>query len=304
MNNPSDKLTIPFPTGADISLTYPSFGGNQPSPKTIRLVAYSGQNCFKETSKIITLNPSPQLIFNTIPKICSDEDVVLVNQAKETSGLLGKGTYSGLGIDADGYLNAKIAGAGQHLITYIFNATNGCTQTIQQTVNVFASPSIILAPEIFVLSGGQIKIPATVMGDQLTYKWFPSTFLDHDDVLNPIVTPSSDITYTLIVSTAVGCTASTKVFIKVLNGLEVANAFSPNGDGINDVWAIKYLDSYPNAVVEVFNREGSRVFLSNGYSKPFDGTFRGAPLPVGVYYYIINPRNGRKIITGPLTIIR
>ncbi|MGY3054400.1 gliding motility-associated-like protein [Pedobacter sp. UYEF25] len=300
----TDPITILSPGSEDIHLSYPSFGGDIQKPYQIKLVAYSGQNCSEAELKTIMLNPSPQLAFNQIPKICTDEGMVLINQARETSGLSGEGFYSGSGIDADGNFNSKTVGPGQHLITYTFNAKNGCTESIQQTVNVFASPSIILAPKIFVLSGGQIKVAASAIGDQLTYKWFPSTFLDHDDVLNPIATPSSDIEYTLVVSTADGCASSAKVFVKVLEKLEVANAFSPNGDGVNDVWTIKYLDSYPNATVEVFNRDGSRVFFSQDYNKPFDGTFRGSPLPVGVYYFIINPKNGRKLVTGPLTIIK
>nr|WP_262897893.1 gliding motility-associated C-terminal domain-containing protein [Pedobacter sp. ISL-68] len=92
--------------------------------------------------------------------------------------------------------------------------------------------------------------------------------------------------------------------IKVLQVLNPPNIFTPNGDNVNDTWIIKYLESYPNATVEIFNRNGNRVFFSTGYKIPFDGNYQNEPLPVGVYYYIINPRNGRQTITGPLTIIR
>jgi gliding motility-associated-like protein len=84
----------------------------------------------------------------------------------------------------------------------------------------------------------------------------------------------------------------------------VPNAFSPNADGINDYWRIMYLESYPGAVVEVFNRYGQSVFSSTGYSVDWDGTYQSKALPIGTYYYIINPKNGRKIISGSVTIIR
>ncbi len=302
--NPSDKLTIPFPTGADIILSYPSFGGNVPKTYNIKLIAYSGQNCAKEVMQAITINPSPQLVFDVIPKLCTEQGIVPLNEARETSGLQGIGFYSGVGIDADGNFNPKVAGAGQHTLSYTFSGKNGCSKTIQQTVNVYTSPLISLVSKGYVLSGGQLKLPASATGHNLSYKWFPSTFLDHDDVLEPIVSPTEDINYTLVVSSADGCSATATIEVKVLEGLEVSNAFSPNGDGINDFWVIKYLDSYPNATVEVFNRNGNRVFSSKGYEKPFDGTYHNSPLAVGVYYYIINPKNGRKVVTGPLTIIR
>ncbi|RYY19624.1 MAG: gliding motility-associated C-terminal domain-containing protein, partial [Sphingobacteriaceae bacterium] len=84
----------------------------------------------------------------------------------------------------------------------------------------------------------------------------------------------------------------------------VPNTFTPNNDGINDVWNIKYLDSYPNVIVEVFNRYGERMYYSVGYTAPWDGRYKGAELPVGTYYYIISPGSGRDKIAGPITIIR
>ena len=87
-------------------------------------------------------------------------------------------------------------------------------------------------------------------------------------------------------------------------GPEIPNAFSPNGDGINDVWRIKYLEFYSEATVQIFNRYGQLVYLTTGYNVPWDGNFKGTPLPVGTYYYIINPKNGREIMKGSVTIVR
>jgi len=87
--------------------------------------------------------------------------------------------------------------------------------------------------------------------------------------------------------------------------LVVPNTFTPNGDGINDVWNIKLLDEFPQCLVSVFDRYGSLVYQSRGYSKPWDGTRNGQQLPVGTYYYIINPQNpGMEQLAGPITILR
>ncbi|MFN9855902.1 MAG: IPT/TIG domain-containing protein, partial [Bacteroidota bacterium] len=85
---------------------------------------------------------------------------------------------------------------------------------------------------------------------------------------------------------------------------EISNAFSPNGDGINDVWLVNFLQDYPNATVQIVNRYGQIVFFSNGYAQPWDGKFKGQALPVGTYYYLINLRNGKPTIAGSVTIIR
>jgi gliding motility-associated-like protein len=84
----------------------------------------------------------------------------------------------------------------------------------------------------------------------------------------------------------------------------IPNTFSPNGDGIHDRWEIKYLDTYPGATIEIFNRYGQQVFYSVGYTTPWDGKYKGKDLPAGTYYYLINPKNGRKQIAGFVDIIR
>ncbi|WAC41931.1 gliding motility-associated C-terminal domain-containing protein [Pedobacter sp. SL55] len=86
--------------------------------------------------------------------------------------------------------------------------------------------------------------------------------------------------------------------------VKIPNTFTPNGDSINDVWEIKGIENYPEAEFNIFNRSGATIFTSRGYSRPFDGTFNGKELPVGVYYYKINLNTECGVLTGSLTIIR
>ena len=85
---------------------------------------------------------------------------------------------------------------------------------------------------------------------------------------------------------------------------EVPNTFSPNGDGINDFWVIENLETYTNVTVTVFNRNGEKVFSSNGYASPWDGTYKGSQLATGTYYYLIDPKKGRNKLSGSITILR
>jgi len=84
----------------------------------------------------------------------------------------------------------------------------------------------------------------------------------------------------------------------------IPNTFTPNGDGINDTWDIKNLDSYVNCTVQIFNRYGENIYSSIGYGTPWDGTYKGAALPTGTYYYIINLKNSSKLLSGFVAIIR
>ncbi|RZL09832.1 MAG: gliding motility-associated C-terminal domain-containing protein [Pedobacter sp.] len=109
------------------------------------------------------------------------------------------------------------------------------------------------------------------------------------------------------VSQLIGNCESPRTMVKVtigLSALSISNAISPNNDQINDNWQIKSIDQYPKAMVQIFNRMGTRVFESVGYKTPFDGTINGNPLPNGVYYYFIDFGSDCGIIKGSLTIIR
>lgn len=90
----------------------------------------------------------------------------------------------------------------------------------------------------------------------------------------------------------------------VTQDIIIPNAFTPNGDGINDTWAIKSLENYPNCMVAVYNRWGEKLYSSVGYPIPWDGTYKGIYLPVGTYYYIINFKNGVKAISGWVAIVK
>ncbi len=87
--------------------------------------------------------------------------------------------------------------------------------------------------------------------------------------------------------------------------IELYNAFSPNGDGINEKWTIYRIWNYPNATVKIFNSWGSLVFNSAvGYPEPWDGTYNGQSLPAGTYYYIIDLDNGENPKSGTVNIIK
>lgn len=307
VNDPTNFETFNYPIPEQIDLNYEAFGLPDSKDYQIKLIAYSGGQCSDFMIKQITLKASPIVVVDEILPFCENDGNVLLNQFRETTGVAGNGVYSsdGKGIQENGTFNPKLAGVGAHNVSYTFTASNGCTATITKSVFVNKSPIVNAGPIIYILAGGEIRIPAEAVGDGLTYEWLPATGLNNNKILNPIASPEKDTEYTLTVTTNPDqCMAVAKVSVKVLQSVNPPSSFTPNGDGYNDVWNIKYLETYPNATVEIFNRNGNRIFFSNGYQIPFDGNYQNEQLPVGVYYYMINPRNGRKAITGPLTIIR
>ncbi len=82
----------------------------------------------------------------------------------------------------------------------------------------------------------------------------------------------------------------------------IPNAFSPNKDGINDIWMIQGLQGNVACKVNIYNRWGQTIFTSTDYGKPWDGTYNSKPLPVDTYYYVITV--GNKSYTGSVMLLR
>lgn len=191
--------------------------------------------------------------------------------------------------------------------TYTLTATLGtCTQQRSFTLNVFPGATANAGPDVSIIAGDSYQIPAT--GSAGSYLWTPSTGLSSSTVLNPNATPAATTTYTLRVTNPQGCIATDEVTINVIPYcIKPMEAFTPNGDGINDLWLITNGNCLISAKAQVFNRYGSKVFESNDYKNTWNGTYEGKPLPDGTYYYVISFKliNGRtEYLKGNLTILR
>jgi gliding motility-associated-like protein len=105
-----------------------------------------------------------------------------------------------------------------------------------------------------------------------------------------------------------GCTVTDSLTLAPLNDICVGipNAFSPDGDGINEYWNIARIALYSEAEVVILNRWGEMVWKSaKGYPDPWDGrASNGKILPMDSYHYAIDLHNGEKPIVGHVTIIR
>jgi gliding motility-associated-like protein len=211
---------------------------------------------------------------------------------------------------ATGVSNPSIANpvlTPQQTTTYTVTATLGtCTQQATVTVNVAPGATANAGQDAIIIAGDVYQMQATASAG--SYVWSPSTGLSAANVLNPTATPQQTTTYTLTVTTPLGCTASDDMTLTVVPYcIKPMEAFTPNGDGINDLWLITNGNCLEKATAQVFNRYGSRVFESNDYKNTWDGTYKGKALPDGTYYYVISYKliNGKPVfLKGNVTILR
>jgi gliding motility-associated-like protein len=138
--------------------------------------------------------------------------------------------------------------------------------------------------------------------------WSPSTGLSDVSIASPIATPTISSTYFYTYTASNGCVYSDDVRVNFDKPIVIMNTLTPNDDGINDLWEIRDAHNYPGMKVNVYDRWGQRVYNSIGYGgdKKWDGTYLGAQVPAGVYYYVIELGTGKKghTFSGYVTVIR
>lgn len=169
---------------------------------------------------------------------------------------------------------------------------------------IIPPPTVDAGPDKFLLKGNTTKLTPTVSSATATYRWSPAAGLDDVTSKSPTVTGDADITYTLTVTDSRGCVATDSVNVKVAPKIVIANTFTPNSDGVNDFWDIPGLVAYTGSTVDIFDRNGQKIFHSVGYSVPWDGTFNGKPLPFGTYYYIVDTKFLKPVFSGYVTIVK
>nr|WP_294940725.1 gliding motility-associated C-terminal domain-containing protein [uncultured Mucilaginibacter sp.] len=184
-------------------------------------------------------------------------------------------------------------------------ATPATVPSEKFTAQILDKPEISVNQNLAITDDNPVQLNPTVTGNITSYHWEPAIGLSDANIRNPVANPAVTTNYRLTVIPANGCETYADITVTVAKGIVVPNTFSPNGDGINDLWNVKYLSDYPNARVDIYNRYGQPVYHATGYKKPWDGTHNGKSLPAGLYYYIIDLRvKNTPSQAGYITLLR
>ncbi len=145
----------------------------------------------------------------------------------------------------------------------------------------------------------------------LNYTWSSSSGIN---ITNPFsadafVTLNNDAQFYLKVTDAIGCEGRDTVFIKVYEGptYYIPNTFTPNGDGLNEIFRAIPVGMSNTTYFRIFNRNGQLMFETNQWLKGWDGTFKGKPQPNGVYVWMVagTSKYNRKVeMKGTVMLIR
>ncbi|GAB4137128.1 MAG: hypothetical protein Fur0041_11810 [Bacteroidia bacterium] len=189
--------------------------------------------------------------------------------------------------------------------TYTVTITSPNCPSKQYNVTVTVNPlPIVTASADVTIDEGQTAV-LTASG-ATDYAWFPATGLSNTTGALTNAEPTVSTTYYVFGTDANGCQNYDSVVVTVIPNSEIIiyNSFSPNNDGINDVFYIGNIYKYPQCRLEIYTRTGQPVYSKTGYQNDWDGTNYGDRLPEATYYFSLDLGDGSAPILGNVTILR
>ncbi len=178
--------------------------------------------------------------------------------------------------------------------TYYLEVSEGsrqCRDSIR--ITIVPPPSVDAGPDTSILVGRDVQLVPVVGPGVVSMTWQPPTYLSCTTCMNPVSKPDKPMTYVLRVRNAEGCEAADSVIIRILcdsKGVFIPNTFSPNGDGVNDVFYPRGSGVRSVDFLRIYDRWGNLLFERKGF-KPddktsgWDGTYRGKTMSPGLYVY-------------------
>jgi gliding motility-associated-like protein len=145
----------------------------------------------------------------------------------------------------------------------------------------------------------------------VSYLWLPNDgSLNNPNINNPIATPKENTTYVVIAFDSIGCKNIDTVHIEVdaPDDVFIPSAFTPNGDGLNDIFRMARSSNYTLVEMNVYDRWGKQVCHMTANDRlGWDGTVNGMPEAMGTYYYLFvvtDQYGAEKVLKGDVTLIR
>lgn len=294
-------------SGGTGSLTYAWSGGAGTSPNATNLSAGTytvtvtdGAGCSNSTTVTITQPTAITASVSTTTATCGVADGSATVTASGGTGAL---TYVWTG----GPSTATYSGITSGSYTVTVTDGNGCSQSATGLVGSVGGPNANAGADVTITSGSSTTLTGSGPAGS-TFSWSPSSSLSCSTCSDPVASPTQTTIYYLTV-TQNGCTGvdTVIVYVDIVCGdLFVPQAFSPNGDGHNDVLYV-YGACLTDLDFAIYDRWGERVFETTDQSIGWDGTYKNKLLDAAVFVYYLKgtTQNGEKLdIHGNITLVK
>lgn len=191
-----------------------------------------------------------------------------------------------------------------------FTSSLGCDSTHCIQVMDYPVPELPDPDTFYIAQGGSVVLPGP--DGYASYLWIPADSLSCTTCQSPVASPTDTMEYRLLLRTEDGCFDT--VIYRVVPfppcdpaRIRIPNAFTPDGDGHNDVFAVvPYEGSEVISRLVIYNRWGQKVYEASGANAAWDGTTFGNPAPSDVYVWLLEVLcdGERKLRKGDVTVLR
>lgn len=263
--------------------TAPQFTATAPG---LYRVQFSGDGCSVQDSIRVNWTAAPTLFLGNDTLLCVGQELSL--QAPD-------GFSSIKWQDGSLENSFRVTSSGTF---WVQAATNGCTRSDTIQIQYRALPQFSLGRDTLLCADQTFVLNPGINAD--SYRW-------QDGATTPTYRVQNPGTYSLTLSNSCGSTTD-EIMVTAGNcALLLPNAFTPNADGLNDVFRVKNPHGLQSFRMQVFNRWGQTVFASTNPGQGWDGSYRGLLQPSGNYLYFVEAvdQEGKKVqLKGNVVLIR
>jgi gliding motility-associated-like protein len=286
-----------FGDGDTSSQVYPTHTYTDTGTYNLRLIIFPGLYCADTTYSKVLVYPFVNPNF-TVSGMCSDLPINFVNTTSSsgTSGsviasqwkvMIDSTTYFSSHAFDTSYIFKKAPATYEIYLTV--QTTKGCSATDSQSVTIWQSPYPLASHDTILARGATLQLKANDGNFNYNgqFLWSPPEGLNNTMIPDPILTSTQDNTYFVSMTNSHGCSLEDSIAVKYYTGpnIYVPNAFTPNGDGINDLFRPVMVGISTMEYFRVFNRYGQLIYQTSQPGQGWDGSLGGKPAAADTYVW-------------------
>ncbi len=288
-SNTGDTLTDLYPGSYKVRVTYIS--------------------CDSIVALLVPDLPTPSVSFTATDNACINQPIQFTNTSISTNSTWLFGDNTENNVDYNPRHSYKKTGS--YTVILYASGENGCTDTATQVIDVHELNLLLTTSDMVLNRGETITLRTNSFENYSVTSWLPAYLFDNQSAKEQSIVIDTNTIVTVIGQSDMGCIDTAMVNITVKPKYFLPSSFTPNGDGLNDIFRLQIPNGISTASIslQIYDRWGKEVWKGDNATAytGWDGSYKGQPAGIGTYWYLlqIRPLNMETIIQkGDVILIR